>query len=132
MEKSSGKTQVESFPSIFIVHSSRSPESLGGEKIQPEDFKDRIIFMSMFNDIEWKTDDENCMSNAKNYAVSFSQGHWTFLGPRSEGKCLAILTFTKGNGTVQPTKLFKSTSFLSREILKQKNGKSTIHVNEIQ
>ena len=45
--------------------------------------------MSMFNDIEWKTNDENCMSNAekvKNDAMRFSQGHWTFLGPGSEEK----------------------------------------------
>ena len=45
--------------------------------------------MSMFNDIEWNTNDENCVSNAeelKNYAMRFSQGHWTFLGPGSEGK----------------------------------------------
>ena len=35
-------------------------------------FKDRIISMSMFNDIEWKTNDENCISNAEkveNYAM---------------------------------------------------------------
>ena len=30
--------------------------------IQIEDFSDRIIFMSMFNDIVWKTDDDNCVS----------------------------------------------------------------------
>ena len=26
-------------------------------RIQPEEFEDRIIFMSMFNDIEWNTSD---------------------------------------------------------------------------
>ena len=39
--------------------------------IQSEKFKDRIIFMSAFNDIEWKQNDENCISIAekvKNYA----------------------------------------------------------------
>ena len=43
--------------------------------------------MSMFDDILWKTDDENCVSNAEkvqNYAKRFSPGHWTFLGPGSE------------------------------------------------
>ena len=34
-------------------------------EIQPEEFKDGIIFMPMFNDIEWKTKDENCISNAE-------------------------------------------------------------------
>ena len=28
------------------------------KNIKPEDFKDRIIFMSMFNDIVWKKNDE--------------------------------------------------------------------------
>ena len=34
-------------------------------EIQPEEFKDGIIFMSMFNDIEWKTKDKNCISNGE-------------------------------------------------------------------
>ena len=48
-----------------------------------------IIFVSMFNDFVWKKNDENCISNAekgKNYAMNFSQGHWTFFGPGSEEK----------------------------------------------
>ena len=41
--------------------------------IEPEKFEDRIIFMSMFNDIEWtqRGNEENCISNyeqVKNYA----------------------------------------------------------------
>ena len=62
-------------------------KDLEKENIQLENFSDRIIFMSMFNDIEWKTNDENCISNAekvKNYALRYSQGHWTFLSPGSE------------------------------------------------
>ena len=52
-----------------------------------ENFKDRIILMSVFNDIEWRKNDENCVSNAeklKNYAKRFLPRHWTFLGPSSE------------------------------------------------
>ena len=59
------------------------------ENIQPEEFKDWIIFMSMFNDNDWNKNDEKCFSNAekpKNYAMRFSQGHLTFLGPGSEEK----------------------------------------------
>ena len=44
-----------------------------------------IIFMSMFNDVEWKTNDENCFSNAekvKNYAMRFSQRTLDILGSR--------------------------------------------------
>ena len=64
-------------------------KDLERENIQPEEFKERIIFMSMFNDIERKTNDVNCISNAekvKSYAMKFSKGHWTFLGPGSEEK----------------------------------------------
>ena len=45
-------------------------------EIQPEEFKYRIIIMSMFNDIEWKKNDENCVSNAekvKKYAMKLPQ-----------------------------------------------------------
>ena len=43
-------------------------KDLGRKNIQPEAFKDRIIFMSMFNDIGWskRKNDENCILNAEN------------------------------------------------------------------
>ena len=85
----------EHFPRIFI-------------NLQPEEFTDRIIFMSLNIDIEWKTNDENCISNAEkvnNYAMRFSQGHWTFLGPGSEESGMEVLlTLKKGSGIVQPSK----------------------------
>ena len=57
--------------------------------IEPEKFTDRIIFMSMFNDIDWtrKGHDGICISNServKEYEKRFSRGHWTFLGPGHE------------------------------------------------
>ena len=57
--------------------------------IEPEQFGDRIIFMSVFNDIDWTTkgNGEKCISNSEKahaHAERFSQGHWTFLGPGSE------------------------------------------------
>ena len=64
-------------------------QDLETKNIQPKDFKVRIIVMSMFTDIEWKMNDENCISNeqtVKNYAMRFLQGHGTFLGPASEEK----------------------------------------------
>ena len=64
-------------------------KDLEEKNIQPENFKDRIIFMSMFNDILWKKNDENCISNAEkvmNYSKRFLPGHWTFLDPGSEKK----------------------------------------------
>ena len=56
---------------------------------EPEHFKGRIIFMSMFNDIDrWKRGNrENCIANAHRfteYARRFSRGHWSFLAPGSE------------------------------------------------
>ena len=65
----------------------RSRKTLQEKNIQPENFEDRIIFMSMFNDILLKTDDEHCISNAekvKNYEKKFLPGHWTLPGPGSE------------------------------------------------
>ena len=51
--------------------------------------ENRIIFMSMFNDIDWtrRGNSEECISSSeqvKNYAEKFTQGHWTFLGPGSD------------------------------------------------
>ena len=62
---------------------------LARKNTEPENFKDRIIFMSVFNDIEWtrKGNDGICVSNSekvKEYAKRFLQGHWTFPGPGSE------------------------------------------------
>ena len=58
----------------------RIQKHLGERNIEPENFGDRIIFISMFNDIEWtrKGNEENCISNSekvKMYAKRFSQGH---------------------------------------------------------
>ena len=64
---------------------------LRGRNVEPENFGDRIIFMSMFTDIDWtrKGYGEKCISNSEevmNYAKRFSQGHWTLLGPGDEKK----------------------------------------------
>ena len=85
---------------------------------EPDNFKDRIIFMSMFDDIEWKNNDENCISNAER-----------------DGTVAHMMD----NGTVQPTKwysnskklaiFFTATSALSRGMLKPRKGKCTIHFN---
>ena len=54
-------------------------------KIQPQDGKDRIIFLSMHNDIDWnqKNNEEMCRRNSSRvsaYANDFPTGNWTFLG----------------------------------------------------
>ena len=56
---------------------------------EPEQFKDRIIFMSMYSDIEWKAtgNKEQCEYNSQtvaDYARRFPRGRRTFLEPGSE------------------------------------------------
>ena len=98
--------------------------------------------MSMFNDMVWKKNDENCISNAekiKNYAMKFSQGCWTSSGPGSEEKWYGNSSYDKkGEWNCTANKMvqrftetghpvFKSSSALSRAILKQKKGETCIH-----
>ena len=59
-------------------------------KCEPEHFKGRIIFMSVYNDIDLdKTRKQRklyceCSLRIAEYARSFTQGHWSFLGPGAE------------------------------------------------
>ena len=67
----------------------KTQKDLQDQNIQPEKFEDRIVFMSMFDDINWakRGNSESCTSNSeqvKNYAKRFSRGHRSFLGPGDE------------------------------------------------
>ena len=60
-------------------------------KCEPEQFQGRTIFMSMFNDIIWRTPgkEENCVANSMNVATCakrFPFGCWSFLGLGCEKK----------------------------------------------
>ena len=60
-------------------------------KCEPEQFKRRIIFMSMHNDIMWRKrgNRKNCIANSvkiNEYARKFQQGRWSFLEPGCEKK----------------------------------------------
>ena len=111
----------------------------------PENFTGRIIFMSMFNDISWRSRDneKECESNAQLvslYAKRVGTGQWSILGPGSEKKRYSIsadspqgewdriaekmmLEFGKSGHPV-----FRATSPLSRGVLKSKGGgKLSIH-----
>ena len=77
----------------------KSLEDLQDRNIEPEKFKDRIISMSMFNDIGWtkRGNSENVFQiqkKLKKYAKSFSRGHWTFLGDADEKKLYGILSYS--------------------------------------
>ena len=105
--------------------------------IELEKFTDRIIFMSMFNDIDWtrKWNDGICFSNSekvKTYAKRFSQGQWAFLCPGDEKKWYGTLHKTpEGKWDTTATQMverfkdtghpeIKSISALSRGILKKR------------
>ena len=113
---------------------------------QPEESKGRIIFMTMFNDISWGSEDnkKECESSAQLvslYAKRFGAGQWSFLGPGSEKKWYStneyspqgewdrmvekmMITFAESGHPV-----FRSTSPLSRGVLKSKgDGKLSIHL----
>ena len=80
------------FPGLTSIQTLQKIQNeLQERNIEPVKLEDRIIFMSMFNDIEWprKGNEEKCVSNSekvKTYAKRFSQGHWTFLDPKNEKK----------------------------------------------
>ena len=114
------------------------------QEIQRDLEKGKIIFMSMLNDIEWKTNDENCISNAEKQELLNEILARTLGIPASRvgrevvwrSSCHA----QKGQWNCTADKMvqrFKATghlilkgiSALSREILKQKKGKTSIHFN---
>ena len=105
----------------------------------PSQFKGRIIFMSMFNDIIWGSEENEreCNANAtfvSLFAKRFPAGRWSFLGPGLERKWyltyiarphgewdrVAELMMIKFRESEHPN--FRSTSPLSRGVLKSKGG----------
>ena len=113
----------------------------------PEIFTGRILFMSMFNDILWRSKDnkKECEANAQLvslYARRLGAGQWSFIGPGSEKKWYSIsedspqgiwdkiaermlLEFAESGCPV-----FRATTPLSRGHLKKNKGrgKLSIHV----
>ena len=105
----------------------------------PSEFKGRIIFMSMLNDILWGSEDNEreCNANAdlvSKFARRFPPGRWSFLGPGSEKKWYStyidrpqgewdrvaesmMIRFGESGHPV-----FRATSPLSRGTLKSKGG----------
>ena len=110
-----------------------------------EQFQGRIVFMSMFNDIIWGSEDNEteCIANStlvSLFAKRFPAGRWSFLGPGSETKWhspynerpegewdkVAELMMNKFGESGHP--VFRATSPLSRGTLKSKGGgKLSIH-----
>ena len=112
---------------------------------KPEEFTGRIIFMSMFNDVSWGSEDneQECELNSNFvsiFARIFSPGRWWFLVPGSEKKWysthdskprgkwdrVAELMMIKFGESGHP--VFRATSPLSRGTLKSRGGgKLSIH-----
>ena len=112
----------------------------------PETFTERLVLMSMFNDIlscDKKDNEEECMANAKVVSIlakKFGKGQWSFIGPGSEKKwyCMEddspqgiwnhiaekmLLEFAESGCPI-----FRATTPLSRGKLKIKgHGKLSIH-----
>ena len=114
---------------------------------EPENFKGRIIFMSMYNDIVWhaKGHKEQCEYTSQtvaDYARKFPRGHWSFLGPGSEEKWYGTYT-DKPDGSWDrmdeemmanfsrsghPVSL-ASSPFEGGELRSKEGGKKSIHFN---
>ena len=105
----------------------------------PEQFQGRIVFMSMFKDIIWRTKDneQECTANAtlvSLFAKRFPARRWSFLGPGSEKKWfstynerprgewdrVAEVMRIKFGESGHP--VFRATSPLSRGTVKSKGG----------
>ena len=82
----------------ILLEIQKLPKDLGCE---PEQFLGRIIFMSMYNEIEWRNEDNKrvCLATAflvATCAKKLSLGHVSFLGPGSETKWNATATLKPG------------------------------------
>ena len=104
MENRLSSSGIPGLTSLEILQ--KTQKDMQDRNIEPEYFEDRIIFMSMFNDIEWtrRGNSEQCVSNSEKvmkYAKRFSRGLWTFLGPGDETKWDGTL---KENGIPRPLK----------------------------
>ena len=102
---------------------------------EPEQLKDRIIFMSMYNDIVWREqgNTEKCEKISiivANYARKFPLGRWSFWEPGSEKKWYGTYS-DKPDGDWDKTAeqmmlnlaagshpIFRATSALEREELR--------------
>ena len=137
---------MEYFPGFTTLQlCNKVQEFMSKMSEKPEEFTRRIIFMSMFNDISWGSQDngQECESNANLvsfFARRFSSGRWSFLGPGSEKKWystheskpqgewdrVAELMMIKFRESGHP--VCRVTSPLSRGTLKSKgHGKLSMH-----
>ena len=111
---------------------------------EDEEFEDRIIFMSMFNDVDWTVNGNytECFSNSemvRDHARKIPLRQWSFKGPGEEEKWCGMQNYTPegqwntaADVTVANFKdsghlFFRASSALDRGFLKKKGGRCTIH-----
>ena len=73
------------FPGFTTLQLCNKVQEFMSKMSDPSEFKGRIIFMSMFNDISWRSEDNEreCNANADLVSVCarrFPVGRWSFLG----------------------------------------------------
>ena len=83
------------FPGITALQIFEIQKMVTESKCEPEQLKGRIIFMSMYNDVDWRKrrNKENCIANTlrvTEYARIFTRGHWSFLGLGLERNCMQL------------------------------------------
>ena len=105
-------------------------------KCELEHFQGRIIFMSMYNDIDWRKrgNRENCIANTyrvTEYVPRFTRGHWSFLGPgKLDGEWDKTAEDMMLNFAESGHPFFHASSALERGQLKGKGkGVKSIHFN---
>ena len=126
-------TELEwnTFPGFTTLELVSEVQEFVSKMGDPSQFKGRIIFMSMFNDIIWGNKDNETEGIANSILVSlfakrFPAGRWSFLGPGSKKKWystndrVAELTMIKFGESGHP--VFRATSPFSRGTLKRKGG----------
>ena len=128
------------FPRFTTVGILNEIQKMMGElQCDPADFKSRIIFMPMFNDILWDAtgNEELCENNSKRveeYARRFARGHWCFLGPGSEKKWYATFN-SKPNRCWDRTaekimQIFQRSGHRERTIKKQRGRKGQQYISQ--
>ena len=133
------------FPGFTTLQLCNKVHEFMSKMSDPSEFKGRIIFMSMFNDILWGSEDNEreCNANAdlvSIHAKRFPAGRWSFLGPGSEKKwCSTYIDRPQGEWDRVAESMmirfgesghpvFRATIPLSRGTLKSKGGgKLSIH-----
>ena len=140
---------MEYFPGFTTLQLISKVQEFMTKMGDPSQFKGRIIFMSMFNDIIWGSEgnERECSANTtlvSKFAKKNPAGRWSFLGPGSEKKwystyidkpqgewdSVAELMMIKFRESGHP--LFRATSPFSQGTLKSKGGgKLSIYTHSV-